>query len=81
MLKELPERQARCLEWMGRLLLTISRYTSDKEEDMYNQDNAAVAAAGLIGLASNDAMIFDELMGDGEVDDDDDEGDGQSDMA
>ena len=79
--KELPERKARCLEWMGRLSPTASPHASDDEEDGYIQDNAAVAAAGLMGLASNDAMVLDELMGEEEVNDEDDEGDGQSDMA
>ena len=81
MLKELPERQARCLEWMGRLSPTSSPHASDDKEHTYNQYNTAVAAAGLMGLASNDAIVFDELMEDKEVNDKDDEGDGQSDMA
>ena len=79
--KELPERKARCLEWMGRLSPTASPHASDDEEDGYIQDNAAVAAAGLMGLASNYAMVFDEWMGKEEVNDEDDEGGGQSDMV
>ena len=66
---------------MGCLSPTASPHGSDYDEDGYSQDNAAVAAAGLMGLVLNDAMVLDELMGEEEVNGEDDEGDGQSDMA
>jgi len=40
-----------------------SPHASDDEENGHNQDSAAVAAASFMGLASNDSMIFDIVIG------------------
>ena len=49
-------------------------HACDNEEDGYNQDSDVMAAVGLMGLSSNDCMIFDEVIGDKVVDVNDEEG-------
>ena len=55
-----------------------SPHASDDEENGHNQDSAAVAAASFMGLASNDSMIFDIVIGNEALGVDED---GQSDLA
>ena len=53
--KDLNERRARCLEWMGRASPVASPHASDDEEDVdgLKTEGRAAAVAALLGLANN----------------------------
>ena len=60
--KDLPGQRQRCVEWITRPSPTASPYQSDKEDN-----DAAGAVEGLLGMAATGLLPTDTLEEDGVV--------------